>query len=127
MTKTRLDCITQSLRQAGISDIGDAASAEDAAIAGELLDGAYAEMSNAMTISWALSAIPDNVFIPLCDLLEADIRAAYERPQRMGRGRALVRVRKEILTDDRKVIEDLDDSGTITDAEEGVRDRMLFY
>tara|TARA_R110000751_G_scaffold307812_1_gene431835 strand:- start:23621 stop:23944 length:324 start_codon:yes stop_codon:yes gene_type:complete len=71
MTKTALDVGTRALRLAGRTPWGQAAEAEDYAIAEETYTALLAEFSEArgMAFEWGEDAVPDTLFLPLAGIV----------------------------------------------------------
>lgn len=128
MAKTRLDVIQMALRRLGVIAADQAATADQEAFAGDTLDALFEEIkgTQGVTITWALSATPDAAFLPLSYLLAAEIAPHY-MVQAEPRSRAMGRLRAALISDDREDRRDLDDDGTVTDAEIAADQRAQFY
>ena len=97
---TRADVITRALRRLRVVAANRTPTADMSAEVGTVLDGLYAELSEDVAISWALSAVPDSALNPLADLLAAEIAPEYSRPAPVSRSRALVRFLALVNPDD---------------------------
>ena len=71
MTKTALDVGTRALRLAGRTPWGQAAEAEDYAIAYETYTALLEEFTDGrgMAFEWAEDAVPDKLFLPLAGVV----------------------------------------------------------
>jgi hypothetical protein len=129
MAKTRLDVIHQALRHLGVLASDTDASADDAAYTGGALDTLFAEIQNTqgITVTWALDATPDTAFLPLSRLLAVEVADHFEVPPKESFARAMGRLRAALIPDDRDDRRDLDDDGTITEAEIAADKRAQFY
>ena len=70
---TRADVITRALRRLRVVAANRTPTADMSQEAGTVLDSLYAEIGESAAIPWALSAVPDEAFNPLADLLAAEI------------------------------------------------------
>lgn len=74
MTKTRSDLAQRALQRLGVVAAGQAASAEDMAIALAQVDPLYAELvSRDVMAGVDMDAIPDEYFLPIADRLAAEL------------------------------------------------------
>ena len=98
--KTNLDVIEQAFRRLGIRAEDEALSADQRAYAETTLETLTAEVAEEAPVEWVSDSIPDKVFIPLANLLAAEIGPSYSVPAE-PRGRALIRLMAVIRPDDR--------------------------
>lgn len=77
-TRTKLDVIEQAFRRLGIKAADEALTADQEAYASSTLDALYFEIRQHAPINWWPDEVPDEVFIPLANLLAAEIGPAYE-------------------------------------------------
>lgn len=129
MSKTRLDVIQQALRHLGVIASDTAASADDESYAGTTLDTLFTEIQNTqgITITWALSATPDNAFLPLSRLLAVEVADHFEVSPKETFARAMGRLRAALITDDRADRRDIDEDGTISTGEIEADARAVYY
>lgn len=128
MTKTRLDVVQQAHRRLGVLSADEEASADQIAFAGEVLDALFAEVNavQGLGFTWDLASVPDAAFLALSGLLATEIAPHYEIASE-PRSRAMARLRAYALTDDRADWRDLDEDGTVSDAEAAAAERSLYY
>lgn len=99
----------------------------------ETLAGLLAELtaSQGLTYDWDTGAdndaIPDSLFLPLSYLLAVDIAAHYEIAPRDSRAAMIGRLRVQEFPDDREDSRDLDEDGTVDEAEAAAAQRAAFY
>lgn len=128
MPKTRAEVITSALRRIGVVAEDEAASTAMETNTGEVLDTLLAEVEAAKALTWDLTAVPDEAFIALSNLLAADAAPLYPPAQApYSRGVAWMRLMGVIRPDDREDYRDTDDDGTISDAEADAGERARFY
>lgn len=129
MSKTKTDVVQMALRRLGVVASDTAASADDADFAGDTLDALFAEIQNTqgITITWTLDATPDNAFLPLSYLLAVEVAPHFMVQAPESRATAMGRVRAALISDDREDRRDLDDDGTVTDAEIEADGRSVYY
>lgn len=118
-----------ALRRLGVVASDTAASADDAAYTGDTLDALFLEIQNTqgITITWTLDATPDNAFLSLSYLLATEIAPHFEVQAPEPRSKAMGRLRAALIPDDRTDDRDLDEDGTVTDAEIEAGKRALFF
>lgn len=128
MPKTKNEVITRAMRHIRVLGANETADADMVATAGDVLDALFAEFqqTQGVTFSWALDATPDGAFLPLAYLLGAEIAPDYNRPAQ-SRSRAIGRLRAFAIDDDRPDSRDLDEDGTISDAEIDAAARAAYY
>jgi len=81
MTKTRNDLAQRALQRLGVVGAGQAASAEDMAIALAQIDPLYAELvSRDVMAGVDMDAIPDEYYLPLADRLAAELGPDFGIP-----------------------------------------------
>lgn len=119
MTKTRLDCVTVALRRLAVLSVDTEPSADEYKFAGDSLDMLFEEVKvapHSMPFTWTLAEIPDAACRPLGWLLAVDIAPQYEKPAE-PRSRAMARLREYAFPNDLPLLGDLDEDGTVSDAE----------
>lgn len=129
MTKNSLEVCTRALRHIGVIDADDPATAADIAYCrdalGSILDELVVDPYN-FTISWTAETVPDVYFRPLALLVAVDVAPHFGVPAEL-RATAIMRLRGIQFPDDREDRADLDDDGTVTDAERDAADRGRYY
>lgn len=125
---TRRDVITTALQRINVVAVGETPASEDFSVAGDVLDGVFPELKTTHGFGWTwdLSAVPDELKIPLGYYLATEIAQTFQRPSE-PRSRALLRLRAHALQDDRPDSRDMDEDGTVTDAEKTAAKRAEFY
>lgn len=124
---TRADVITRALRRLGVVAKDDAPDADDEALAGEVLDALFVEVQETQAVTWALSAVPDEAFLPLANLLACDVAPDFSVAAPTPRAVALRRLLAVIRPDNRADPRDLDNNGTIDAEETAAGERARFY
>ena len=129
MTKTRTEIVNLAFQHLGINASGEIADATEYNYADSVFDGLVAELASVqgVTVPADLDLTPDDLFLPFSHLLAAEIAPHYEVRSPLSRSTAIGRVRAYLLPDDRELGADYDDSGTVTAAEQEIRDRAAFY
>ena len=98
--KTNLDVIEQAFRRLGIKAEDESLTADQRAYAETTLDALAVEIAEEAPVQWFPDNIPDKVFIPLANLLAAEIGPSYSVPAE-PRARAMLRLFAVIRPDDR--------------------------
>ena len=98
--KTNLDVIEQAFRRLGIKAEDESLSADQRAYGETTLDALAIEIAEEAPVSWFPDNIPNKVFIPLANLLAAEIGPGYSVPAE-PRSRAMIRLLAVIRPDDR--------------------------
>lgn len=99
--KTRADVIEQAFRRLGLKAADEALTADMAAYGGDMLDALHAELVEHAPMPWWPTQIPDQVFIPLANLLATEIGPAYMVAVE-PRARSMIRLMAVLRPDDRK-------------------------
>lgn len=105
--KTRLDVINRAFRQIGVKSEDEALTADQIANGGEVLDALFAEVSkraldtHGQGLGFNLSAVPDEAFLPLANLLAVDLAGDYSVAPKMTRGTAMLQFFSVEFPDDR--------------------------
>lgn len=123
---TRADVINLAHRRLGVLSADEEASADQYEYADDVLTSLFAELGQDVTISWDLDAVPDTSFQPLANLLAVDLAPHYAM-QSEPRSRAWMRFRATVLSDDREDLRDLDEDGTVEDAEAEAWARARYF
>ncbi len=128
MSKTRLDCIAMAHRRIGVLSADEAPSADMESYAGDTLDALFDELKEVekMSITWALSAVPSQAFLPLSYLLAVEIAPHYQVASE-PRARAMHRMRAYAFPNDVEDSRDLDDDGTVSTDEVEEGKKALFF
>lgn len=127
---TRADVIAGALRELEILSASEAPTAFHEAFVGGILDDAFAETvaTQGLTFAWspATDDIPAAYKRSLVLLTAAEI-APHFMVQGPSRSAAIGRLRALALPDDRADSRDLDEDGTVTEAEEDAAARAAYY
>lgn len=124
---TRLDLLTRSLRRIGVCGQGEEPDADMEQDAGAIADSLFAEIGADVSLSWDLDTIPEASFVPLSLLLACDLAGDYSLPAPMPRGTAWNRFMATVRSDDRPDSRDLDEDGTVSEAEANAGKRAAYY
>ena len=118
MAKTKREVVSLALRQLGVLAADEQASADQFNYAGDVLDAVFAE-ENAVQgwgFVWTMNAVPDGAALGLAQLLAAEIAPHYMVGS-PPRSRGIARLRAFAFPDNREDRADLDNDGTVTEAE----------
>lgn len=132
MAKTADQVCTRALRKLGVTGIPLEPDSYDMAEAKRAFQGILDELRGVHggLTTWTATDTPDQVFLPLADLVANEIAPAYG-PQKMAmappRSRALGRVRAYLHPNDIADERDADEDGTISEAEEAAGKRAAYY
>ena len=129
MAKTRSDCVAMAHRRLGLLSVSRNVTADQIAFGGVVLDAVFEEVKElqGLAFAWTTDTVPDAVFLPLSYLLSVEIAPHYEVAPRDNRAQLIGRLRTYGFPDDRDDRRDLDDDGTITDAEIATDARAVYY
>lgn len=129
MPKTSLDVITRAHRAAGVLATNESAENEMRAYGLESLTAIFDELQSGhgTAFAWTLETVPDGVFGALADALAATIAPHYGVAPTVSYARAIGRVRAFAFPNDVVDRRDVDESGTISEAEEAAGKRAAFY
>ena len=124
----RLDVINIALRRLKILSADNAATADMADYAGDILDSLFAEVKevHAMPFTWTLAATPSAALLPLGYLLAVEVAPHYNQPSE-PRSRAMARLRAYAFPDDRTDRRDSDADGVVSDAEAAAAARATYF
>lgn len=75
--KTRLDVINRAMRRLGVKAEDEALTADQILNVGEVLDALVEELAEDAGITWTSNTVPDEVFVPLANLLAAHVGPDY--------------------------------------------------
>ena len=98
--KTNLQVIEQAFRRLGIKAEDESLTADQRAYAEATIDALAVEIAQEARVTWFPDNIPDHVFIPLANVLAAEIGPSYSVPSE-PRARAMMRLFAVIRPDDR--------------------------
>lgn len=102
MSKTKLEIVARAHRVLGLLAADEVPTADMIDFAGDALDGVIDELEfvQGVSVPFTSANVPDELFLPMGDLLAADIASHYgiNGPTR---SRALMRVRAALALDDR--------------------------
>lgn len=128
MAKTQLDVVAMAHRRLGILATDEVPTADMDDYASDTLEALFEELqvSHGMSFTWTLATVPEAAFLPLSYLLATEIAPHYEVPSE-SRAKAMGRLRAYQFPDDREDSRDLDDDGTVTDAEAAAGKRAEYY
>lgn len=90
MAKTQQQVLNRALRRIGVLAEDETPSTDTQSAAQEVLDSILAEVRAAAVVSWTAN-VPDAVFVPLSDLVAADLAPMY--PPAVGPSRAMAWMR----------------------------------
>lgn len=102
-------------------------TAEMQAVGTEVLEGLFARLQSRATIAWALSAVPDSVFLALSDYLAAYLAAEYNRPFPVSKASAFLDVMEILRPSDAEDRRDTNEDDAISEDEEAAGNRATFY
>jgi hypothetical protein len=116
---TKADTVGLALRHLGILSVDEAVTADQIDYCGTILDAILAEKQSVwgVTFTWTSETVPAAAYISLAHWLAAEIAPHYEVVSPKPLKVAEARFRAYALPDDREDDRDLDDDGTVTDAE----------
>lgn len=102
MSKTKLETVARAHRVLGLLAVDEVPTADMIDFAGDTLDGILEELETmqGLSVPFSSSAIPDEMFIPMGDLLAAEIAGHYGVNGPV-RSRAIARIRAALALDDR--------------------------
>lgn len=104
---TRLDVIERAFRRLGIKAEDEGLTADQLANGGDVLDALYAEASeralqiHGAALTFNLSNVPDKAFLPLANLLCAELAADYMVQAPVSRSGAMLQLLSVMYPDDR--------------------------
>lgn len=102
MQKTRQEVALQALRMLGVVAADEPATDDQMAGALAVLDGIWAEVLADAPADWDIvTGTPMKSFVPLAQMLAADLAAEYGVQPPMTRARARLRLLASYRTDDR--------------------------
>lgn len=102
MQKTREEVALQALRMLGVVAADEPATSHQMSGALSVLDGIWAEVSASAPADWDIvTGTPMKSFVPLAQMLAADLAAEYGVQPPMTRARARLRLLASYRTDDR--------------------------
>lgn len=131
MPKTSLDVITFAYQRIGVAAEDVALTSEQRDIGKSVLDGLFAELSTSenLTTLTDVEAVPDIAFLGLGEMLANELEGnRYGIPRDEVKWRSgLKRLRRVLLPDDRADPADLDEDGTVTEAETDAYTRAAYY
>lgn len=128
MSKSKREIVALALRHVGVLASDEQPSADQYDYAGDVLDAVFAE-ENAVQgwgFTWDTDTVPDGAAMGLSQLLAAEIAPHYMVPG-PPRSRGIARLRAFAFPDDRADPADLDDDGTVTDAERTAADYGAYF
>lgn len=99
--KTRLDVITRALRRIGVAAHDEVPTADQIDNAGAVYDSLVLEVGQEIRAPFSGETIPDELFVPLANLLGVDLCPDYGVPPPTTRGNAFLRVLAVLRPDDR--------------------------
>jgi hypothetical protein len=119
MPKTKNDIINAALRRIAVVASDEVSTADQRSYSSDTLDGLFAELTGVegMTFDWGLSAVPDEMFLPLSYLLAVEVAPHFLVNAPDTRSRAMHRVRAVAFPNDADDRRDVDDDGAVTEAE----------
>lgn len=122
MTKTSLEVVAEAHRRINVLSVDEEPSADMVSYGQSVLEAVLAEE----TVSFTSETVPDDVYKPLAWLVAADLAVHHERPAE-ARGKALYRFHGAIYPNDMTDRRDVDEDGSISEAEEYAGLRAGFY
>lgn len=128
MARTREQVIDLALKRLGVVAEDETASDAMAANVGDVLDTLFEEVAASKTLTWDLTAVPNNAYNALANLLAVEVAPQYPPVQApYPRSVAWMRLMGIIRPDDREDGRDLDDDGTVDEDEADAGARALYY
>lgn len=102
MSKTKLEVVARAHRVLGLLAADENPTADMVDFAGNTLDGVLGELEGVQGVSvpFDSDSTPDELFLPVADLLAAEIAGHYG-VSGPARSRAISRVRASLAADDR--------------------------
>jgi len=128
MTKTADEVIAQAHRYIQVLSVDEDPSTDQVAFGTTTLEGLLgeAETRHGVTLGWTSATVPDGVFLSLSRLLASEIAGHYGVAGE-PLSRAWGRFRAAVNADDRADWRDLDEDGTVEDAEADAALRSEYY
>lgn len=99
---TRNDVITLAFQRLGMGVSGDAVEANEAAIAGTILESIYQELGEIAPPTWGLGDLPHEALLPMADYLASELAPVFAMSPPRRPGVAKLRVLALINPDDRR-------------------------
>jgi len=128
MAKTRAEIISQTLRDLGVLASDENPTADDEAFVGGVYDAVVPELSYSHGVVISDSdAVDDKLFVPLGQVVAADCAGHFTVAPPVPRHRALGRLKAAYTSDDRADPRDIDEDGSVSDAEADAAARAEFY
>jgi hypothetical protein len=102
--KTRLDVINRAMRRIGVKAEDENLTADQITSVGEVFDALVEELNTEVALTFTSASVPDEVFIPLANLLAVEVAPDYGVSPLSSRGVAFARVLAVLRPDDRAYI-----------------------
>lgn len=102
--KTRLDVINRAMRRIGVKAEDENLTADQITSVGEVFDALIEELNTEVSLTFTSESVPDEVFIPLANLLAIEVAPDYGVSPMTTRGTAFGRVLAVLRPDDRPYI-----------------------
>lgn len=106
--KTRLDVINRAFRRIGVRAEDETLTADQIANGGEVLDtlfeevDARAQSTFGAGLPFTVDSVPESAFLPLANLLAAEIAGDYGQPVPVSRQAATLQLLSVMFPDDRE-------------------------
>lgn len=128
MPRTSLNVAEKAHRLLGLLSVDETPSADQYAYAADTLEALFAEMQTVqgMTPTWTVETVPEAAFLPLSQLLAVEIGQHYG-VQTETRARAVMRLRAYAFENDIVDLRDVDEDGTVSEAEAMAGLRAQYY
>lgn len=128
MAKTKADIVAKALRIIRVISDDDDPTPDMQAYVGDTLEAVFEELriTHRLFFTWGLDETPTGVFVPMAQLVAADVAAHYNK-QPPSRARAIGRICAFVRSDDRRDPRDTDNDGTVTQAEEEAAGRAEYF
>ena len=129
MTKTKAEIVAEAHRRINVLSVDESPSDDMVTFGEASADSLFAELNAAphsMGFTWTLDTTPEAAFRPFAWLLAVELGPHYSRPVEPY-SRAYQRLAAYAFPDDREDRRDVDEDGSISEAEEAAGDRAAFY
>lgn len=128
MTKTSQDVCTHALRLLSVVAVGEEPSAKDFAFCKEVFEAEFDRVNTVHGFGWTFDAetVPDDLLHAMGMLVASKVDSTY-MVQGPPESRAIGMLREYSFPDDRADSRDLDEDGTVTDAEKDAAKRAAYY
>jgi hypothetical protein len=129
MPKTRDEVVTLAHRSLGVLAVDEVLTADQITFGGDVLVGLIDEIdaTQGLSLSFDADSVPEAMYLPVAYLLAVELAPHYSIPPAYSRAAQIGKIRAYELSDDRDDRRDIDDNGTVSDAEAYVDGQAAFY